>query len=75
MSTRRTVNGALLDVRQAASFLGMSERSLRWHSDHKLIPFRRLGRRILFKREELEAFFDRLPGVSLAEAKKTAASG
>lgn len=72
MSTRRTVNGLLLDVREAASFLGTSERSLRWHADHKLIPFRRLGRRIVFRRAELEAFVDRLPGVSLTEARHNA---
>lgn len=76
------IDGLLLDVRQASSFLGISERSLRWHADHQLIPFRRLGRRIVFKREELEAFYDRLPGVSLNKArqnanakKKTAAAG
>jgi hypothetical protein len=40
-----------------------------------------LGRRIVFRRAELEAFVDRLPGVSFYEArqnantKKKAASG
>lgn len=71
MSTRR-VSGLLLDVREAASLLGMSERSLRWHADKKLVPFRRLGRRIVFRRAELESFYDRLPGISLHEAKQNA---
>lgn len=66
------IDGLLLDVRQASSFLGISERSLRWHADKQLIPFRRLGRRLVFKREELEAFYDRLPGVSLNKARQNA---
>ncbi len=81
MSARRTINGAYLGVPEASAFLGISERSLRWHADQKLIPFRRLGSRIVFRRAELNEFFDRLPGVSLNEArqnantKKKAASG
>lgn len=72
MSTRRTINGAYLGVPEAAAVLGISQRSLRWHADHKLIPFRRLGRRIVFRRAELEAFYDRLPGMSLNEARQNA---
>lgn len=72
MSTRRTINGALLGVPEAAAFLGLSQRSLRWHADHKRIPFRRLAGRLVFRRSELEAFIDRLPGVSLHEARQYA---
>ena len=71
MSARR-IDGALLDLRTAASLLGISERSLRWHAERQLVPHRRLGRRIIFRRSELENFYDRLPGVGLAEAKQNA---
>ena len=72
MKSRRTINGAYLGVPEASAFLGISERSLRWHADKQLIPFRRLGRRIVFRRAELDAFFDRLPGVTLNEARQNA---
>ena len=70
--SRWTVNGTLLGVAEAAAYLGGSERSLRWHVSRGLIPFRRLGGRIVFKRSELETFVDDLPGITLAQARRNA---
>ena len=79
---RRTtpINGALLDVRQAATYLGGNERWLRRLLERGLVPHKRIGRNVFFKRTELEQFVDELEGVSLRQArfnakKKTAAPG
>ena len=72
MSKRRTVNGALLGIPEAAAYLGMTERATRWYVEQGLIPYRRLGGRIVFKRSELESFVDDLPGVTLAQARRAA---
>lgn len=74
------VNGALLDVKAAAQFLGGTERWLRRLLERGVVPCRRLGRNIVFKRSELEEFINDLPGISPRQArfnakKKTAASG
>ena len=66
----RRIDGAVLDVRAAAAFLGGSEKQLRGMVDRRLIPFRRLnGSRIVFLRNELEEFIITLPGCTAAEAK------
>ena len=54
---RRTVNGALLGVAEAAAYLGGSERWLGRLVDRGSMPFRRIGGNIFFKREQLESFF------------------
>jgi excisionase family DNA binding protein len=79
MSTRRPVSGLLLDVKSAAEFLGGNERWLRRLLERGVVPCRRIGRNVYFKRSELEQFVDDLPGISVRQAhynrKKTAASG
>lgn len=75
-----TVNGMLLDVKSAAEFLGGSERWLRRLLERGLVPCKRIGRNVFFKKHELEEFIDDLPGVSPRQArfnskKKTAAPG
>jgi len=81
MNRRATpVNGALLDVKAAATYLGGSERWLRRLLERGLVPCRRIGRNIVFKRNELEQFIDDLPGITPRQArfnakKKTAAAG
>ncbi len=65
----RRIDGAVLDVRTAAAFLGGSEKQLRGLVDRRLIPFRRLNSRIVFVRSELEQFFVALPGCSVDEAR------
>ena len=68
----RRFNGALLDVAAAAVFLGCSEKTVRVKVSQHRLPFRRLGSRIVFRRTELEAFLDDLPGVSVDEAHANA---
>jgi excisionase family DNA binding protein len=81
MKRRATpVNGALLDVKAAAAYLGGSERWLRRLLERGLVPCGRLGRNIVFKRSELEQFVDDLKGISPRQArfnakKENAASG
>jgi excisionase family DNA binding protein len=69
MRSRRTVNGVLLDVKSAAEFLGGSERWLRRLLERGVVPCKKLGRTIVFKRSELEAFIDDLPGISSRQAR------
>ena len=71
---RKKIDGALLDVATASAFLGCSERSLRARVARQLVPFRKLDARIVFRRCELEAFLDALPGVSVMEARANSRS-
>lgn len=80
MSTRRKIAGVLLDVKSAAEFLGGNERWLRRLLERGIVPCRRIGRNVYFKRSELEQFVDDLEGITPRQAKfnskkKTAASG
>ena len=65
----RTFNGAALDVRTGAAFLGGTQKQVRGLVSRKLIPFRRLGGRILFLRSELETWLSTLDGCNLDEAR------
>jgi hypothetical protein len=65
----RTINGAALDVRGAAVFLGTTEKALRGMIARQLVPYRRLNSRIVLVRSDLEQFLDGLPGVTLDEAR------
>jgi len=64
---KRTINGALLDVRAAAAFLGVTEKMLRARVARHQVPFRVWGGRVVFVRAELDRFLDQLPGCSLNE--------
>jgi hypothetical protein len=64
----RRVNGALLDMRSGAAFLGNTEKGARGLVARRLIPFRRLGGRIYFVRAELERYIASLDGCGLDEA-------
>lgn len=65
----RTINGAALDVRGASAFYGGTEKQTRGLVDRRLIPFKRLGGRIVFLRAELESWLSGLDGCSLDEAR------
>jgi excisionase family DNA binding protein len=75
MSSRRTVNGVLLGVPEAAAYLGGSERWLRRLLDRGIVPCKRIGRNIVFKRSELDEFIDDLPGISPRQARYNAKLG
>lgn len=67
----RCIDGAAMDVRTAAAFLGGSEKQLRGMVERKLIPFRRWGStRIIFIRAELEAWLANLPGCTIEQARE-----
>ena len=65
----RTINGAVLDVRSAAAFLGTTEKTLRGMIDRQLVPFRRLNSRVVLLRSELDSFLIDLPGCTLDDAR------
>jgi excisionase family DNA binding protein len=64
----RHLNGALLDVRHAAQFLGVTEKTLRARVARRLVPFKRLGGRVVFIKSDLETFLSALDGCSIDEA-------
>jgi excisionase family DNA binding protein len=68
VSRRRTIAGELLDVTEAARFLGFTEKALRARVERRVIPFRRLGGRICFLKGELERFLAALEGCDADEA-------
>lgn len=57
--------GVLLDVRGAACLLGLTEKGLRRQVEKGRVPFRRLGRKIVFVTSEIQQWVNDLPGVSL----------
>ena len=65
----RTLNGAALDVRGVSIFYGGTEKLIRGLVERRLIPFKRLGGRIVFLRAELETWLANLPGCTADEAK------
>ena len=46
-----------LNIDQAASFLGLKKGTVYNMVSRRTIPFHKVGRRVLFKKEELEAWF------------------
>jgi hypothetical protein len=70
----RRLAGELLDVRTAAELLGATELTIRGQISRGLVPYRRLGGRIIVLRGELEKFLASLPGVTAAEAAENAAA-
>jgi hypothetical protein len=65
----RTINGAALDVRGAAALVGGTEKGIRGLVNRRVIPFRRLGVRIIFLKAELEEWLKALDGCTLDEAR------
>ena len=68
MQRRRAINGDLLDIASASQLLGCSQKMMRARLARRIVPFRKLGGRIVFRRAELEQFIDGLPGVTVAQA-------
>lgn len=65
----RRIDGVVLDVRCGSLFLGWSEKRTRGMIERRLIPFRRVGGRIVFLRSDLEHWLQTLDGCSLEEAR------
>jgi len=70
----RNLNGLVLDVRNGAALIGDTEKGIRGKVARRLIPFRRLGARIVFLRSELEAWLQNLDGCSLKEVQANMAA-
>jgi hypothetical protein len=70
----RRIDGLALDVRGAAALVGDTEKGIRGKAARRLIPFRRLGGRIIFLRSELETWLSSLDGCTLDEAKTNMAA-
>lgn len=66
----RRIDGAALDVRGASAFYGGTEKQTRGLVDRRLIPFKRLGGRIVFLRAELEAWLASLDGCTIDQAQE-----
>jgi hypothetical protein len=64
----RTIDGTALNVRSVSALLGAKEKHMRGLVARRLIPFRRLGGRIIFIRTEILAWLDAMAGCSLEEA-------
>lgn len=63
-----TVERPILDAVQAAELLGIARRTLwRW-TRGGLVPHRRLGRLVTYRRDELLAWHAALNGVTLSQA-------
>lgn len=46
----------MISIRRAATFLGVAEPTIRKWLRERRLPFHRCGRRIVLRREDLEAF-------------------
>lgn len=64
-----TGNAEVLNVTGAAAFLGTTEKALRRQVERGRVPYRRLGRKLIFLQGELAVWLKGLPGVTLAEVK------
>ena len=64
----------LLGVEGAAEFLGRTPHAVYRLVARRRLPFRKDGRRVLFRESELVAYVDGLSGTSLEEALANAAS-
>jgi len=59
-----------LDTREAGDFLRKSPAAVRNLVMRKIIPFRKVGGRLLFIREELEQWILRSPGVRIDDLEE-----
>jgi excisionase family DNA binding protein len=59
-----------LTIDGVAELLGKKRKAVEKMVERRLLPYRKHGKRIIFSRAELAAFFDQLPGVTLGEAEQ-----
>jgi hypothetical protein len=64
----RRFDGALWDIATGAHQLGETEKTLRSQITRGLVPYRRLGGRVVLIADEVRAFLRQLPGVSADDA-------
>jgi excisionase family DNA binding protein len=63
-------NGEYMDVPEAAALVRRTTTALYRMVARGQIPYRKCGRRLLFRRAELERFLAGLPGKSLEEVRE-----
>lgn len=66
----RSLNGEALDVRAYSGWMGQSELQTRSQIARGVVPYHRLGGRIIFLRSEVLEYLRNLPGVSPEQAKE-----
>ena len=65
----RKYSGKVMDISTVAEeFFGGSRRSVESKVARRLLPFKKLGGRVIFLRSELDEFFLKLNGTSIDEA-------
>ena len=64
----RRIAGKVLDVATQAQYLGETEKQLRAQIARGIIPYRKLGGRIIFIADEVTEFLRQLPGVDAQQA-------
>jgi hypothetical protein len=70
----RRLDGRVKDVATIARELGDTEKGIRAKVTRGLIPYRRLGSRIIFVDDEISAWLRQLPGVGVDQALENLAA-
>jgi excisionase family DNA binding protein len=55
----------VLSVKDMAALLGCSEQAVYKQVYRQTLPYRKLGRKVIFLRQEVEAYLHELPGLPL----------
>jgi excisionase family DNA binding protein len=55
----------ILTVRDMAALLGCGEKAVYKRVYRRALPYRKIGRKVIFLRQEVEAYLNRLPGRQL----------
>jgi hypothetical protein len=66
----RTLNGDAMDVATFSREQGQTEKTTWAQIQRRVIPFRKLGGRVVILRSEIQRFYEALPGVTVEEALK-----
>lgn len=69
LKTPLATHPRLLNLTTAAAYLGMTEWALRSRIRQLQVPFRKIGGRIVFLKDELDDMIVNLPGVTLQEVE------
>ncbi|PON11441.1 hypothetical protein C2W62_44835 [Candidatus Entotheonella serta] len=64
------MNDGYLSVDEAASLIGSTPDALYRKVERGQVPYRKWGKRLLFKRSELLEFLDALPGMRPEDVKR-----
>lgn len=64
----RRLNGEVWDVHTVAAMMGATEKTIRGQVARRLLPFKKLGGRVVFLPDSIRAYLAALPGVSVDEA-------